>query len=380
MILFGPDVIQNTLYLIKAGNITLDLCEFAKPFQEQSKVIFVQVLLPFLATKKKIKTDVALKMWKKSKEPYALGFEYEKEVYKYITDKVLTECINFIPFLAYAECKKKVCILATGTMRDVSENLPSMFNFLGLNEDNLTMAEANEILIQLIYALYTLAKHKITHNDMHLSNILIERTKSPVTITIGRGPEKEPFMFQTKLVPKIFDWNLSYCDALGPNPFLNTFDLQKSGLNNAFVPGADFYQLLCEMGFLKRCEKFIEILKPILPPTIDPARLKILRSSDRDVFLGPEPKSKAEKIITYQTKEEFLKAFPDVTQKMSRNQRQRFYIGSGPVRIVSDKQGVYMPAGFACNFPFGTPQVMPSVKSLIEEDAWFLSLTKYIKV
>ena len=87
------------------------------------------------------------------------------------------------------------------------------------------------------------------HNDLHLGNILIEILEKPILINLNNR-----FVFESFLIPKIYDWDRGFAEALGPNPLWLGYDF--------FLPGQD-----CS-DFVEKAKHFpivYDLLKKIIP-------------------------------------------------------------------------------------------------------------------
>ena len=198
------------------------------------------------------------------------SLSYEADVYRYVTDFFIKNdiCNNFIPFLSLSSCsfanifdafeeldddslynsfsiyepvkdKLNLNILLTGT----SSNIYSLENLL--RTDTLTSTDMRAIIVQVLHALYCMESVKLSHNDLHLNNILIEILDSEENVTINKKT------FSTRYIPKIYDWDFSYCTFLGNNPKFVGKGNQFNSLNigNRFKKNADYYQFMCGLDY-----------------------------------------------------------------------------------------------------------------------------------
>ena len=213
---------------------------------------------------------------------YTYGLDYEAKVYQYITENILFkgESINFIPFVAKASCNLdeinrkvrmsnlvveekekllpflsdplryfpdlKLKMFVTGSVED-SKNLIELHDLM--KDRTLSMFELNSIVIQLLHALLVMQKHRLMHNDIHFGNILVERVYPHREISL-KLDDKTTISFKTRYIPKIFDWDRSFCEALGENPVLKSEKYLSLNIHESFRKSQDYYHMVC--GFLTR--------------------------------------------------------------------------------------------------------------------------------
>jgi serine/threonine protein kinase len=108
----------------------------------------------------------------------------------------------------------------------VTEHRPnsvSLFDMLAAPK--LTDIDMRSLMFQLLFALLTLSRHGIQHNDMHPGNVLIdlEPNESHMSYEIaGRR-----YVVNTGYVGKVllFDWDLGHCEPCGANTQLEKLEL-----------------------------------------------------------------------------------------------------------------------------------------------------------
>lgn len=222
------------------------------------------------------------------------GLDYEENMYKYITEKIILpkKSNNFIPYVGGSICslrniveavkvsildrqeKKlileklstpltvfpdaKLKMMITGTMEDKKR-------FLSLRDivkTSLSLYDLNSIIIQLLHALLVMQQFKIMHNDLHTGNILVEKVYPLKQVDLAIG--SVVISFKTKYIPKIYDWDRGYCEAVGENKMLTRERYTKLNIRNSFRKSQDYYQLIC--GLVDKDNKKIRlILDPLLP-------------------------------------------------------------------------------------------------------------------
>lgn len=306
------DDINKILFVLQGqGGLQLDICDFLLPSESlksltylrnkesasDTDVFFLNVVLPS-ARLYSPQTDVftvALKVWlnwneKSDEEVAEAGFQvqpkyvyeslvYEKNLYKYITENIIqtNTSINFIPYVGFSSCllknilenvssstledmdkttllnhfqglsDMKLNILVTGSLE--KRRLKPFPMFLKQYQDKIQPDELIGVLYQILYAFYTLEKFKIMHNDVHFGNILIEVLNEPIVINLN-----DKFTFESFLIPKIYDWDHGFAEALGPNPLWLGYDF--------FLPGQDL------SDFVEKSKNFpvvYELLEKIIP-------------------------------------------------------------------------------------------------------------------
>ena len=78
-------------------------------------------------------------------------------------------------------------------------------NTAGAAKDSrVMMKEIIAIFLQIMEALKTMAKHGITHNDLHWANIFVQRCNHSFVV--------DGVHIESKFIAKVFDWDRSVCD------------------------------------------------------------------------------------------------------------------------------------------------------------------------
>lgn len=129
----------------------------------------------------------------------------------------------------------KVNFLVTETIQTGSMDL---FDFV---ENGYDVGELLQCMFQVAAGCYAMSLAKMTHNDMHLGNILLQKIpKTTVTYIINNIVHT----FETTIKVKIFDFDRSYADSMGKNSFLKYFSLTEQGLNNNYSDNKDIIKFL----------------------------------------------------------------------------------------------------------------------------------------
>jgi hypothetical protein len=226
------------------------------------------------------------------------SLDYEAKVYKYITDNIILKNIspNFIPLLTSHKCRLDSIIksiqsfgefnrkghlleklkalhemfpalpinfIMTGSARDMT-SLKLFINDIVNGVLEIQQSEYSSITFQLFYTLYVMHEFRIVHNDNHTNNILIQTLPEEITLDFSIGEFN--IKFSTKYIVKIFDWDRSYCEAIGSNK-INSDHFMIRNVDR-FVPGRDFSAFVCfiyargVVGFNNILDRTIEGPKP----------------------------------------------------------------------------------------------------------------------
>jgi len=202
------------------------------------------------------------------------GVLYESNLYKYIIDKIIVNNYspNFIPYLGFGKCKLDSMHEVFKSQRDyqlldrqlsqfsdgeivnpntninilITEvpkgNIRTLFDIINQKTED---EELEAIFVQLLYSLSIMSKFRITHNDMHPNNIIVSTLDEPVNMCFIIGVRK--FFIRTRLIPYLFDWDNSYCEMLGKNPYVNEERCKLFGMCNSFSDKRDMFMVACSM-------------------------------------------------------------------------------------------------------------------------------------
>jgi hypothetical protein len=95
------------------------------------------------------------------------------------------------------------------------------------------------IIAQICFGCYAMALSKVTHNDLHHNNIMIEPYDKPTELTyIINGTV---YRFTTYFKVLIYDFDRTYAEQLGDNPTLK--GLEAYSQTNDFVPNKDIMKI-----------------------------------------------------------------------------------------------------------------------------------------
>lgn len=215
---------------------------------------------------------------------------YERKVYQYLTENIIMNDIsnNFIPLVAYGSCDitkilddimksglmsiekliigrkfrrlalipgLKMYIMATG-----STDLKKLKPLRDMNLDSLPLQQVANIIFQVLHAIFILQNIHMNQGDLHLGNILVEELSEERRVSVG-----EDMFIRTKYIPKIYDFDHSYLEHLGPNPLLeNNLYLNSLRSVNKFRLNQDYYQFICGLKSMGS-RNVNTILSEILP-------------------------------------------------------------------------------------------------------------------
>lgn len=118
--------------------------------------------------------------------------------------------------------------------------------------NNLNDSKLSEILFSLIHTLLEYEKNKIMHNDLHIGNILLKKTKNKDKYTYYVGNKK--FTFYSKVCPIIYDFDhanilSSKNKVINPNTNKNGVLCIKYNRCSVFKEKKDFYKLLSVLAY-----------------------------------------------------------------------------------------------------------------------------------
>lgn len=104
--------------------------------------------------------------------------------------------------------------------------------------------DVKQVLIMVLYALLAMRQQGVTHNDLHMGNILVRSDGQPLEL---HPSSTLSFSLDTHYWPVIFDWDHAYVAALGPNPFLTEQLCSEHGACNALHTEQDLYAFFCRL-------------------------------------------------------------------------------------------------------------------------------------
>ena len=113
--------------------------------------------------------------------------------------------------------------------------------------ERLNKAEELQVLFQLIYALHVMETLRLSHNDLHTGNILIQTLAQPVTLTYRIYGTV--YQVTTRFIAYVYDWDFAVCDELGQNLKVTQQWCREQCVAMEFRSKYDLFFLACSMGF-----------------------------------------------------------------------------------------------------------------------------------
>lgn len=266
---------------IVENDVQLNVCSLSKNYDfydkistSQSVISFGQILNSVLKSDENLK--IAVKMFFHND-----GLEYEMKMYRYILDQILymRSSPNFISYIASGTCKVEDIIrLYEKPERDrvmaelqsftKTEILPeTQINVLAIEKAKKPLnageffarvksqIECNNVLFQIIHALFILGEKKCVHNDLHPGNILVSQLDDLVDLYYR--VDGKIYKITTRYVVYLFDWDRSFSKSLGVNTELEGFYCDTFGTCNTFNPKRDLYTIIAKsidsQNYIFRC-------------------------------------------------------------------------------------------------------------------------------
>jgi len=127
-----------------------------------------------------------------------------------------------------------------------------------LNNKHVNSSDLQDVMIQIAQALTVLARHKITHHDLHDGNVFVEYF-TQIQHIVYSYPKKATLL--THYVAKIYDWDHASLPEM-KNTKLDGEFCRAVGECNKYVPKFDWYTVLTNV-ILSRKEftrEFIRIM------------------------------------------------------------------------------------------------------------------------
>jgi serine/threonine protein kinase len=201
-------------------------------------------------------------------------FNYESCVYRNVTTRTITNIVRWVSTQNYTHPQfmtsinemnalatslqefnqinnlYQQVIFKTPSLEDItiiiSERRENASKFYDLYQP-LSNADKKNLLYQIIFTLSQLEEYGIQHNDLHLSNLLLDMDPDENKIgyldTITIPPTERILPIKYKVL--FFDWDLSsFNDRCGVNAYLNSDFCPKYGICNDKNIRFDIYTLL----------------------------------------------------------------------------------------------------------------------------------------
>jgi serine/threonine protein kinase len=212
------------------------------------------------------------------------GLEYESKIYSEIIPKLSKHSPNFVSYVGYsvistyADDKQfkiykdmvedlidvNMYLLEYGidapiflddkktklrpiffTITEFIENSESLFSFISFK--NPSEEDLIKILTQIIISLIFMENIGLTHNDLHIGNIMIKKLQCPTMLIYTLPNGKSITLPNVTYVSKIFDWDFGYSKELGINKKLEEDWIQEIGVKNKVDSRFDYFIVLCTL-------------------------------------------------------------------------------------------------------------------------------------
>lgn len=264
----------------------------------------VMVFAELLRQAGKPSTPIVAKMWVGPTSPAPFcpdmaGLDYEARVYHYVTENLLPEAPFFIPFISFGVCtlpkmqqqfgkevgdqvvdlqgmvksnaKRKILAPQIEEIRSTTTGIERSRALRALRAQPVPMTEGcisdsihilitkrggssfsgwirttpaeedlRQVLLMILLALRIMHAHQVTHNDLHMANVLVAVDQPPIQLG--------GFSFTTSYRPLLFDWDRAYVEQLGPNPFLTPELCGRTGACNKDNTSRDLYTFFCKLS------------------------------------------------------------------------------------------------------------------------------------
>lgn len=126
-----------------------------------------------------------------------------------------------------------------------------------LYKKKLSALNISNIVFQILLTCHIMSLSKISHNDLHTSNIMVKQMKTPINIAyIING---KLFLLNTYFKIYIFDWDRSYVKRLGKNNSIEYLYREFSQINE-IIENKDILKFMCHLTKYKKSQKYIECL------------------------------------------------------------------------------------------------------------------------
>jgi hypothetical protein len=156
-----------------------------------------------------------------------------------------------------------------GTLITERVEAVSLKEWILRHADEYRVMDFQVVLFQITYALWTMELRKLLHWDLHVGNILVQKTRAR---RVSYLIENTNVSFDALYTAYIFDFDQAFVETLGPNMWHRANEAY-------FVPNLDLARFLCELfDTLDRCthankEHFITLVEDTFG--VQRARFKI---------------------------------------------------------------------------------------------------------
>ena len=169
----------------------------------------------------------------------------KKDIQKKIKRSRRTE---FIQDMKLTESKLQNMENKIGLMGIVTEavNGRDFYSTVESASIRLSQTDLKLLCLQTLIGIYQMEILSLTHQDMHLGNIMVEEYKEPRT-NIYVIENKKPIKITSRFQVKLFDWDRGYSNMIGTNKLLYGNLCKEANQCNEFVKGKDTLQFLCHI-------------------------------------------------------------------------------------------------------------------------------------
>jgi hypothetical protein len=172
-------------------------------------------------------------------------------------------------------------VIATETF--AKDKLSSLHTFL--RQHKLSAYDVKALLIMLLYTLETMYRIGMRHNDLHLSNVFVQRLKTPTVVDITyrtrRGSIRK-FKLRVKFIPLVYDLDRAFKQTpLNTNVSMDGVKQNLSSVNNdgfrvaptavtnrfpwhKYIPSGEKHNLFKVMQHLRDASLKLDPLQPEL--------------------------------------------------------------------------------------------------------------------
>ena len=164
------------------------------------------------------------------------------------------------------------------------ENILTLYDLIKTNK--LTETDIYQIFFQIMYNLRLFEINRITHNDLHIGNIIVEQLETPKSLKYK--VDDKVYNIDTKYIIKIFDWDLSFCASLGDNEKIKSKFYEKNGIYNFPGKNYDLFVVLCLLNGLCHQDKIetnqtslclSNIIVKLFPKAIEKGIIKVCKDN-----------------------------------------------------------------------------------------------------
>lgn len=139
---------------------------------------------------------------------------------------------------------------------NLTETHSNTLSFYDLLNSNVDESIIFNILFQISFACYSMCLSKMTHNDLHSSNIMLKKLSNPKYILYNINGKE--YILKIKYFVYIYDYDRSYSEKLGNNRNLEMYDVFAQ--TNEFIDNKDMLKIICSVYKYTRNNIFLSCL------------------------------------------------------------------------------------------------------------------------